>query len=232
MTTITPATTEHGPAPVLAVVPVKRLARAKTRLTLPERMRESVALAVALDTVAALVDTPAVRGVLVVSSDAVVAARLAALHPRAAGVRVVAEAGVGLRAAVHTGLLAARSWRPDLGVVVVPGDLPCLRPADVVEVLDLAAGRGRSFVPDRSATGTTLLALPPAWLGPTYYGADSAQRHADDGVFPLALAPTRARHDLDTLADLRSAADLGLGVHTAGVVGALGLVGVPLHESA
>lgn len=51
--------------PVTAVVPVKRLAAAKSRLDLPVARRRALALAFAVDTVAALAASPLVRDRLV-----------------------------------------------------------------------------------------------------------------------------------------------------------------------
>lgn len=51
------------------------------------------------------------------------------------------------------------------------------------------------------------------------YGADSAARHTGMGLYAVLPAPpVRARHDVDTVADLRAAAVLGLGAATAAVL--------------
>ncbi|UFN42965.1 NTP transferase domain-containing protein [Nocardioides okcheonensis] len=108
-----------------AVVPVKRLDLAKSRLALADEHRRDLALAFALDTVAALAASTRVAAVVVVTGDAVVAQQVEAL-----GARVVPDRGRDLVASVRTGT-RARQADPHAWVVVVPGDLPCLRAADV-----------------------------------------------------------------------------------------------------
>lgn len=207
---------------VTAVVPVKRLETAKSRLALPPAQRRDLALAFALDTVEALVGCEAVAAVVVVTADRDAGARLRRPGPH--GVRVVPEQGPGLVAAVHAGIRAAAAWQPRTGVLVVPADLPCLRPVDLVEVLRAPVGEGGAFVPDRSGTGTTLAHHP---LGPygvvavPQYGPGSAARHAALGLRALADAPVRARQDVDTLEDLHDAAVLGTGPATRAALSAL-----------
>lgn len=214
------------PFAVTAVVPVKPLAVAKSRLALPAEHRRALALAFALDTIAALTDTAYVVGVLVVTSDETVADRVTRL-----GARVTEERGTGLGPAVRAGLRVASRWHPDSGVAVVPGDLPCLTSRDVFDVLAAAAvaddGRG-VFVPDRVGTGTTFVVQASGAPALTRYGPDSALRHRALGLRPLEEAPVGARHDVDTLADLRAAVAIGVGPETGAVAGALDLE-VPVH---
>ncbi|WP_207083281.1 2-phospho-L-lactate guanylyltransferase [Nocardioides sp. S5] len=211
--------TGRGPLPVAAVVPVKPLALAKSRLALPAGHRRALALAFALDTVAALAGTPAVAGVLVVTSDAEVARRV-----RRLGARVAADRGAGLDAAVRDGARVASSWLPGTGVAVVPGDLPCLTVDDVGGVLRaVAAGSDRgAFVPDRAGTGTTFVVHAPGTEVRTRYGAASAARHRALGLRALDDAPWGARHDIDTVDDLSAGCDHGVGPRTRAAVTAAG----------
>lgn len=214
------------PFAVTAVVPVKPLVLAKSRLALPAEHRQALALAFALDTVAALADTAYVDGVLVVTSDEIVADRVTRL-----GARVTEERGTGLGPAVREGLRVASAWHPESGVAVVPGDLPCLTSRDVTDVLTaaLAADEGRgAFVPDRAGTGTTLVVQASGAPALTRYGPDSALRHRALGLCAIDGAPAGARHDVDTLDDLRSAVTLGAGPWTRAAAGALDLE-VPVH---
>ena len=207
---------EPGPDQVTAVVPVKLLMLAKSRLALPAEQRRVLALAFVVDTITALVQSPRVAGVLVMTSDRIVAGRLRPLP-----VRVTAEEGAGLGSAVHSGIRAATSRAPGLGVAVVPADLPCLRAEDVTQVVAAGLIADGAFVPDRATTGTTLLILPPGAPAVARYGPGSAARHRSLGLKPLYDAPTRTRHDVDTLDDLRLALPLGLGRETAAVVSAV-----------
>lgn len=204
--------------PVTAVVPVKQLALAKSRLGVEPEHRRHLALAFALDTVAALSASPLVAGALVVTSDPEVAR-----HLRCTDVRVVAEDGVGLEAAITTGMRAATHGSGWTGVAVVPADLPCLRTDVVTRVLVDAARWERAFVPDRSGTGTTFVVHGPGVQPVTGYGVGSAARHALLGLHPVSDAPVEARHDVDTIDDLKDALDLGAGPATRRAVGAIGL---------
>lgn len=216
---------EPSRVPVTAVVPVKPLASAKSRLALPAEHRQALALAFALDTVAALVGTAYVAAVLVVTSDRSVADRVGRL-----GAHVTDDHGAGLGPAVREGLRLASSRHPEHAVAVVPADLPCLSATDVSEVLAAAGVENRSgaYVPDRAGTGTTFVVRAPGRSLVPCYGPDSAARHRALGLRPLDGAPAGARHDVDTLADLRDALARGVGAHTRSVTAALDL-GVPVH---
>lgn len=203
-----------GPDRVAAVVAVKALGLAKSRLALPPALRQALVLAFAEDTLTALAACPLVDGVVVVTADPVVAQR-AGRH----GATVVPDGAGGLDAAVATGARVAAMLHPEAGTLVVPGDLPCLRPVDVAEVLHRAHRSAGAVVPDRAGTGTTLLLHGPGRPVTSRYGEGSAARHAALGLRVLEDAPVRARHDVDTVEDLCAAADLGLGANTVALVG-------------
>lgn len=83
------------------VVPLKPLAQAKSRLsdTADDGLRPGLALAFAQDTVAAALECPAVRDVVVVTNDALAARELGAL-----GAEIVPDAPrAGLNAALAHG---------------------------------------------------------------------------------------------------------------------------------
>lgn len=205
------------PHRVTAVVPVKQLALAKSRLAVPADQRQVLALAFAVDTISSMCASPLVAGVLVVTSDAVVARRVRRLEAR-----VTPDEGAGLGQAVRAAIRVAAAWRPGTGVAVVPADLPCLRSEDVTQVVTDASGAPGAFVPDRSGTGTTFVVYPPGRRALTCYGPGSAARHGALGLRPLEDAPLGARHDVDTLDDLVEAGVLGPGAETLAAVEALG----------
>ena len=79
---------------------------------------------------------------------------------------------------------------------VLLGDIPTLRPKDLIEALSACAVHPRALVPDASGTGTVLLsALSPQDLHPRF-GADSAREHARDCV-RLDLDLPALRTDVD-----------------------------------
>lgn len=200
----------------MVVVPVKGNPGAKSRLgALPDRA--ALADAFALDTVAALVAASAVDLVVVVTADADLGARLAAL-----GAVIVPEppvAGDPLNAAIVQGADAARRLAPTAHLAIVTGDLPALRSEDVDAALRLAAEHERSMMPDTDGTGTTmLLARVGASLTPQF-GLGSRVAHAAAGHVPLEVAATASiRRDVDTPEDLEVARALGLGPHTCALL--------------
>jgi 2-phospho-L-lactate guanylyltransferase (CobY/MobA/RfbA family) len=60
-----------------------------------------------------------------------------------------------------------------------------------------------------------MLMSPPGRPAAAAYGRESAARHLALGLRRLDEAPIAARHDVDTLEDLRLAAVLGVGARTA-----------------
>jgi 2-phospho-L-lactate guanylyltransferase len=219
------------------VVPVKRLSTAKSRLrgALPGVPHERLALALALDTVAAAVRC---ADVLVVTDDPLAGAELAALGARVVPDPVGPDAdGAGLNAALAHGADlvpgmfdgaagpggppgAARSAGPERRIGALTADLSALRPADLAAALAEAAATppGRAFVADAAGTGTTLLLAAPGGPLAPRFGPGSARAHAAGGARPLAGGWPTLRRDVDTAGDLAAAARLGLGLHTAALV--------------
>jgi 2-phospho-L-lactate/phosphoenolpyruvate guanylyltransferase len=189
------------------VVPVKRLALAKTRLaSVAGPHRADLALAFALDTVDAALGCDLVR--------AVVARALAAL-----GASVVAdEPDAGLNPALVHGAMVARAAHPGCGVGALSADLPALRPGELAAALHEAAGHDVSFVPDAGGDGTTLLLARHGVAFQPQFGAGSARRHAEAGAVELSDDLPSLRRDVDTERDLAVAAALGLGPRSRSVV--------------
>nr|WP_282549155.1 2-phospho-L-lactate guanylyltransferase [Streptomyces rochei] len=206
------------------VVPVKPLARAKSRLadTAHDGVRPGLALAFAQDTVAAALACPEVADVAVVTDDARAGRELAGL-----GAGVVAdEPGGGLNAALAHGAAVVRAGRPALQVAALNADLPALRPAELTRVLAAAAEFPRAFLADAAGIGTTLLAaMPGRELAPAF-GSDSRARHRASCAVELRLDEVDSvRQDVDTGGDLRAALTLGVGPRTAAVAARLLIAG-------
>ncbi|WP_233498829.1 2-phospho-L-lactate guanylyltransferase [Blastococcus sp. TF02A-26] len=199
------------------VVPAKRLAVAKTRLspltaTAPDLHAELV-LALLADTVTAALGTAdaevSVADVVVVTDDVRAAALVTGLGARTVG----DEPDRGLNPALAHGAGAART----AAVAALSSDLPALRPAELAAALRAAEGAGRALVADAAGTGTTLLAARGGELRPRF-GAGSAAAHTADGALPLAGDWPGLRRDVDTAADLAEAVRLGVGRHTAALL--------------
>lgn len=198
------------------VLPVKRLAAAKSRLrgALTGVPHERLALALAQDTVAATLASDEVAEVLAVTDDPEVGRALAAL-----GARVVPDVpGGGLNAAFAygAGLLAHRP------VAALAADLPALCPAELSAALSTAAGPDRHFVADAPGSGTVLLTAPAGVRLDPRFGPGSAAAHRRSGALPLAGDWPTLRRDVDTAADFEAATRLGLGPHSAEVARQVG----------
>ncbi|MBI2242909.1 MAG: 2-phospho-L-lactate guanylyltransferase [Nocardioides sp.] len=198
-----------------AVVPQKALASAKSRTGLADAQRRELATALLRDTVAALEETPAVDAVLVLWDDELDRVVLP-------DVRSVRVAGLGLNASLERGAAVALDRLPGRGIVVVPGDLPALDPAELGHCLAEAARFRRAFLPDREGTGTTVLTAGGGDLRPAY-GAGSASRHAATGAVPLDVAGVdTVRADVDDLDSLAAVLGGRCGRHTRAAAARLG----------
>jgi 2-phospho-L-lactate guanylyltransferase len=238
------------------LLPVKVLARAKSRLAvLAGDRRGELALALAADTVTAVLACPQVARVVVVTSDPVAGPLLAGL-----GAVIVAEpedrpAGDGapggvagelgpqdaLNAALrHGAAVAARRW-PGTGLAALTADLPALSPAELATALlraTTADGRPAraAFVPDAAGIGTTLYAAAPGAEFRPLFGGASRARHTASGAVELELDDmTGLRRDVDTPDDLRAALTLGAGPRTTALAAELladALPGLDPHHRA
>jgi 2-phospho-L-lactate/phosphoenolpyruvate guanylyltransferase len=181
------------------IVPVKRLERAKSRLSaaLPRAERADLVLEMARSTVAAALACLPVSRVLIVTADPFVRRALS-------GVEFVDDPGGGLNAALrHAAALAP----PSLGVAALTADIPALRPSELSAAL--TASRVRSFVPDLPGTGTVLLAAPAGVPLDPRFGAGSAAAHEASGAVRLRGDWPTLRRDVDTADDLAAAYALG-----------------------
>jgi 2-phospho-L-lactate/phosphoenolpyruvate guanylyltransferase len=191
------------------VIPVKVLALAKSRLAgLTDRDREALALAMAADTIAAAASCRRVGAVVVVSDDPDVKAEADAL-----GAEVVADRpGAGLNEALMAGAShAARCW-PGRGLAGLTADLPAVAPSELESALTAASAITNSFVADAAETGTTLYTAAPGAPFRPRFGPGSRERHRRAGAVEIDLdGLVGLRQDVDTVADLRNAARIGLG---------------------
>jgi 2-phospho-L-lactate guanylyltransferase len=197
------------------VIPVKVLTQAKSRLaTLGGERRAELALAMAADTVTAVLAAGQVARVIVITDDQVAGDALGSL-----GAKVVPdEPGEGLNAALrHGAAVAAANW-PGAGVAALSADLPALRPAEIGRALHAAAPWPNAFVADAPGDGTTLYTTAPGAAFSPKYGIASRARHAATGAKELELDSIPGlRRDVDTPEDLCAAAAIGLGPNTAAV---------------
>ena len=195
------------PVRTAAILPVKRFALAKQRLSanVADSLRRELARAMVADVLAALAQADAITHTIVVTSEPTVAREA---HAR--GTIVLADrAEAGQSAAAAAGVRHAL----DAGierVLCVPGDCPALDPAEL-EALLCAGARAAGepevvVVPDRHGTGTNgLLLTPPDAIAPSF-GPDSRQRHVRlaraAGIACRVQSVPSLLLDIDTRADL------------------------------
>src|SRR5947209_719011 len=195
----------------VAILPVKRLGRAKQRLrdALDDGPRARLAAAMATDVLDVLCAFEGLERVIVVTAEPSVAE-----HAAACGAHVVADQDeAGQSAAVALGVVAAREVDAQRALLV-PGDTPGITAPDLDALL--ARSEPVVIVPDRHGTGTNALMLtPPNAIAPAF-GPGSRARHeaaADAaGVACAVLDVPALTLDVDTpddLAALRASGRLG-----------------------
>ncbi|BDT96661.1 MULTISPECIES: 2-phospho-L-lactate guanylyltransferase [Nocardia] len=212
------------PHAVHAVIAVKSLDRAKSRLAdrLRPEHRARLVLAMLADTVTATAAVGEVVSVTVVTPDPAVAEMARALgaevHPEPR--QSQAE---GLNTALAATAAALRGAHGPIDLLALQADLPALRPEELSDML-AAAPRGlRSIVIDHEGSGTAALVVrdPVAALDPRF-GPGSARSHIDAGAVDLTGDWPGLRLDVDTPADLDRAVALGAGNATRAVLHDIG----------
>jgi 2-phospho-L-lactate guanylyltransferase len=204
-------------SPGAAVIALKPIEHAKSRLDIPDPLRRRLAWTMALDTLSAL--CRALPHVLVVSDQPALEARL-----RRAGLalEVISESGhVGMNSALTRGALTLRA-QGYTSVLASVGDLPALRPESVARILAASRSHQRSFVTDASGIGTTMLMAHEVELAPQFQGRSAAAHHASGAMSlheeAIGSPVADARRDVDTEADLAAAVGLGVGPATSALI--------------
>ena len=210
-----------------AIVPVKRFRAAKQRLDddLSAGTRRALTEAMVTDVLVALRRSERVDRVVVVTAEPAAEAL-----GRGYGADVIEERDDhGHSEAALVGIADAVERGADR-VLLVPGDCPALRPAEVDALLAAAASPGVVVVPDRHGTGTNALVLsPPGAMAPSF-GPGSRERHEAAaraaGLEPRIVEAQSLMLDIDTGADLdvlRDVLDAGTGgaAHTRGMLNRL-----------
>jgi 2-phospho-L-lactate/phosphoenolpyruvate guanylyltransferase len=195
------------------IVPVKGQLTAKSRLHPPAGVaRSDLAHAFALDTITAAAGCISPGHLVVVTSD-----QPTAIFVTSLGGIVIAEEGDGLNPALRQGIVHVQRALGPGPTAVLLGDIPTLRPQDLIDALLACAAHSCALVPDASGQGTVLLsALSPDNLHPRF-GPDSAREHARECV-RLDLDLPALRTDVDDDRSLRDAIAIGVGSHTAMVL--------------
>ena len=158
-----------------AIVPVKPLRRAKSRLSavLTRDERETLSERMLISTLELLGEVKDIERMLVVSRDS-----KALSIARKLGARTVAEQGAPeLNNALIRATVVAQQFDVN-GVLIIPADLPLLKVDDVEKLISLAVDPPVIVIaPDRRGTGTNALLSSPPGLIDYDFGTDSFERH-------------------------------------------------------
>lgn len=198
------------PRAFVVVIPVKSPGTAKSRLTTTsDEERARLAAAFATDVIDTALATTGVGAVWVVTDEGPFAELLAAR-----GARICSDPGLGLNAALRQGAGAARVHLPDARPVALFADLPALTTADLAEALVSSLAHPVAFVADADGTGSSFYSAEYDDFDPRF-GTDSAQAHRQVGAVALTNPLVTLRRDVDDLAGLAAALELGVGPATA-----------------
>jgi 2-phospho-L-lactate guanylyltransferase len=212
---------------IWALLPVKDLVRAKSRLAgvLAPHERRALAQAMAEDVLTALTGSGLLAGVLMVSDDPG-----AELLAHRYGVDLVEETSLGchgLNPVIAAGC-ARLVDKGASGIMVVHSDLPLLTSADL-KALNAVFEQGdvdRVLSPDRARGGTNIFLFDSARLPAFQYGPGSCEAHSRatraEGLRLRIEARARVALDIDEPEDLlelltrlESSQEAG---HTAGLL--------------
>lgn len=162
---------------IWAIVPVKPLRRAKSRLSpvLSDEERAELSQRLLLQTLDVLKTVPNVEHTLVVSRDPKALA-LARDHDA----RTVMERGTPeLNRALVRATVVAKGYGVS-GVLILPADLPLISALDIERLIAQAVDPPVVVVaPDRHGTGTNALLSAPPGLIEYDFGPDSLLRHKE-----------------------------------------------------
>ena len=142
------------------LIPVKVLSEAKSRLAgLAGPRRGELALAVACDTVTAVLKTDQAARAIVITDNPVAASAL-----RELGAQVIPdEPRDGLNAALRHGAAVAAQYWPQDGTAALSADLPALRPAELARALQPPPAARTPSSPTPPATAPRCTRRRRAW---------------------------------------------------------------------
>lgn len=189
---------------VWAIIPVKPLTRAKSRLqtVLSPEQRQQLAEQMMLHVITTVKAVPQVHGVLVISRDT-----KALAMARELGTHTVVESGnPELNNALMRATQVVAGWG-GRAVVVLPADIPLIAVEDVVSLCELGETDNTVVIAtDSDEDGTNALFIRPPGLIPYAYGMGSFRRHIslaeEAGATIKVYNSERLQLDIDVPADL------------------------------
>lgn len=193
-----------------AVVPIRPWWLAPDSLGDSPEERIRLARALALDTLDTLATVESVHHTVVVTAD-----REATFYARRLGMTVLADRPLlstdPINEAVGLGVRWIGARFPEAPVLVVPADLAAATPEYLDEAISTFAGCDDAFVPDARGQGTSIVTTRSPRTFASTFGNRSAMAHSKAGLRAVIGVDGRLRHDVDSRADLESAAHWQLG---------------------
>jgi 2-phospho-L-lactate guanylyltransferase len=197
-----------------AIIPVKRLNEAKSSLgkVFDLKGREGLVLAMLDDMLDAVHQAPSISMTAIVSSDRKVL-NLARLN----GAEGIVERGLGLNGALKMAIEHATAGGAK-SVLLLPGDLPLLEPADIENITMMANAERDVVIAPSKANGTNALFLRPPDVMDLKFGGESFPLHVTEamrvGVKPRIYRSETVAFDVDKPEDLLKIETIGRGTKT------------------
>lgn len=195
---------------IWAIIPVKPLNRAKSRLShvLSPEERQQLAEMMFRRVLEVVRTVPQVMGTLVVSRDS-----KAIGIARDYGARTVQESGTPeLNLALMRATQVIMRWKVS-ATLILPADLPLIAGEDIAGIIEMGqAERSMVVATDKHQDGTNAMLLRPPGLIEYAYGPGSYRRHVELGRAAGAIVKTyhseRLSLDIDMPDDLKSYREL------------------------
>lgn len=203
---------------VWAIIPVKHLDKAKSSLAqiLDPQTRRSLVLAMLADMINALGEAPSISKTAVISPDDEVLDFVRA--NRAEGVK---DPGLDINRAFKLAISRAVASGAK-AVLLLPGDLPLIRPADIENIIAMATAERDVVISPSKANGTNALFLRPPDVMELNFGGESFPRHLAEavhaGVRPRIYRSITMSFDVDEPEDLLKLKKIGTGTKTLEVL--------------
>jgi len=197
-----------------AIIPVKRLSEAKSSLgeVLGPKQRQQLVLSMLADVLNAVKQASSISGAAVVSPDKKVL-DFARLH----GATDIVKSGLTLNGALKSAIKHVVG-RGATSVLIIPGDLPLLKGADIENLTAMATARRDVVISPSRANGTNALLIRPPDLIDLRFGGESFPLHVREafraGAKPRIYRSPNVATDIDEPADLLSIETLGSGTRS------------------
>lgn len=186
-----------------ALVPVKRLARAKSRLApyLTSIERETLVLSMLTHVLGVLRLVPRIDEIIVVSADGHVLEQASVL-----GAKPMIEEQVGHNAALRAAALRTLA-SGSRALLTISADLPLLTTADIHALIERSTRCEVVLAPSHEGTGTNALLVRPPLAVPYLFGVNSLERYLRAASYrrlssSIYRSLTLAR-DIDTIEDIQ-----------------------------